>query len=316
MSEVLTRSLITGLSTRLPASACLLVFGGDDAAGLRLRDAGRDRLGYLLVDLHRLAGADRLEGARARLPRAAASGSRSRWARCPPFPEENVIRAARGRRAAPSEAEAPEPEAPEPSSRPSRAGRRRPRRSRRPRRRRGRRSQADDPAPSRPRAPPSPRDADDGDGEDGEAGRRRAGAERGERRRAASAGASSEAARQRRRRRKHGRQPLMAAARLVHDRHRALALHRLRPGPLLAAGSSAPSSAPSTGAMVTGADRPDRARQRHRRHRPRDRALRGSRAPLLGLALIYAIGMRARASALRARSVRARQARVPSRRRT
>ena len=33
-----------------------------DPAGLRLRDAGRDRLRHLLLDLHRLAGADRLEG--------------------------------------------------------------------------------------------------------------------------------------------------------------------------------------------------------------------------------------------------------------
>ncbi len=32
------------------------------AAGLRLRDDGRDHLGHLLVDLHRLAGADGLEG--------------------------------------------------------------------------------------------------------------------------------------------------------------------------------------------------------------------------------------------------------------
>ena len=36
-----------------------------DAEGLRLRDAGRRRLGCVLVDLHRLAGADALEGARA-----------------------------------------------------------------------------------------------------------------------------------------------------------------------------------------------------------------------------------------------------------
>ena len=41
-----------------------------DAAGLRLRDDGRGRLRYLLVDLHRRAGADRVEGARARLPLA------------------------------------------------------------------------------------------------------------------------------------------------------------------------------------------------------------------------------------------------------
>ena len=49
-----------------------------DPAGLRLRDAGRDRLRYLLVDLHRLAGADRLEGTRAGLRPAAAADRRSR----------------------------------------------------------------------------------------------------------------------------------------------------------------------------------------------------------------------------------------------
>ena len=38
-----------------------------DPPGLRLRDDRRDLLGYLLVDLHRVAGAHRLEGARARL---------------------------------------------------------------------------------------------------------------------------------------------------------------------------------------------------------------------------------------------------------
>ena len=67
MSEVLTRSLITGLSSVFLVGV-LLIFGGDDAAGLRLRDDGRDRVRYLLVDLHRRAGPDRLEGARARLP--------------------------------------------------------------------------------------------------------------------------------------------------------------------------------------------------------------------------------------------------------
>ena len=44
-----------------------------DPAGLRLRDAGRDRFRYLLVDLHRLAGADRLEGTRAGLRATAAA---------------------------------------------------------------------------------------------------------------------------------------------------------------------------------------------------------------------------------------------------
>jgi len=39
-----------------------------DPEGLRLRAAGRDRLRDVLVDIHRLAGAERLEGARARLP--------------------------------------------------------------------------------------------------------------------------------------------------------------------------------------------------------------------------------------------------------
>ena len=67
MSEVLTRSLITGLSTVF-LIAVLLVFGGETLQGLRLRDDGRGRLRYLLVDLHRDAGADRVEGARARLP--------------------------------------------------------------------------------------------------------------------------------------------------------------------------------------------------------------------------------------------------------
>ena len=41
-----------------------------DAEGLRFRADDRDRLRRLLVDLHRLAGADPLEGARAGLPRA------------------------------------------------------------------------------------------------------------------------------------------------------------------------------------------------------------------------------------------------------
>ena len=46
-----------------------------DAAGLRLRAARRHHLRHLLVGLHRHAGADALEGARAGLPRAAARGS-------------------------------------------------------------------------------------------------------------------------------------------------------------------------------------------------------------------------------------------------
>ena len=64
MSEVLTRSLATTSCTLMPILA-LLLFGGGDAEGLRVRAADRRRLRRLLVDLHRLAGADALEGARA-----------------------------------------------------------------------------------------------------------------------------------------------------------------------------------------------------------------------------------------------------------
>ena len=75
MSEVLTRSLATSFCTLLPILA-LLLFGGDtlkDFAFALLVGVG---LGRVLVDLHRLAGADALEGARGGLPRVAASGSR------------------------------------------------------------------------------------------------------------------------------------------------------------------------------------------------------------------------------------------------
>ena len=89
MSEVLTRSLITGLSTVFLIGV-LLIFGGDTLRDFALRDDGRGRLRDLLVDLHRLAGAHRVEGARA--------GLRSRRARIieamgrvPTFPEDNVV---------------------------------------------------------------------------------------------------------------------------------------------------------------------------------------------------------------------------------
>ena len=62
MSEVLTRSLATTSCTLLPILA-LLLFGGSTLTGLRVRAAGRRRLGRVFVDLHRLAGADALEGA-------------------------------------------------------------------------------------------------------------------------------------------------------------------------------------------------------------------------------------------------------------
>ena len=84
MSEVLTRSLATSFCTLLPVIS-LLLFGGDDAQGLRLRPDDRDRLGCLLVDLHRLAGPDALEGARARLPHRRARIIRE-LGRFPPTP--------------------------------------------------------------------------------------------------------------------------------------------------------------------------------------------------------------------------------------
>ena len=67
MSEVLTRSLATSFCTLLPVHRAAAVRRGN-AEGLRLRADGRHRLGRLLLDLHRLAGADPLEGARGRLP--------------------------------------------------------------------------------------------------------------------------------------------------------------------------------------------------------------------------------------------------------
>ena len=72
MSEVLTRSLATDV-VHAAAGRRAAALRRRHAQGLRLRAAGRRRVRRLLVDLHRLAGADALEGARARLrapPRA------------------------------------------------------------------------------------------------------------------------------------------------------------------------------------------------------------------------------------------------------
>ena len=68
MAEVLTRSLITGLSTVFLVGM-ILDLRRRDPARLRLRDDGRDRLRYVLVDLHRRARPDRVEGARAHVSR-------------------------------------------------------------------------------------------------------------------------------------------------------------------------------------------------------------------------------------------------------
>ena len=74
MSEVIVRSLVTSVSTLFPVLA-LMLFGGETLHGLRLRAARRHRVGRVLVDLHRDAGADALEGARAGLPAAHAGGA-------------------------------------------------------------------------------------------------------------------------------------------------------------------------------------------------------------------------------------------------
>ena len=80
LSEVIVRSLATSFCTLLPVLA-LMLFGGETLQRLRLRAADRYRVRYLLVDLHRDAGAAALEGARAELPcppRAHPGGARHR----------------------------------------------------------------------------------------------------------------------------------------------------------------------------------------------------------------------------------------------
>ena len=68
MSEVLTRSLATSFCTLLPVLA-LLFFGGETLKDFAFALMVGIASGRVLLDLHRLAGADPLEGARARLPR-------------------------------------------------------------------------------------------------------------------------------------------------------------------------------------------------------------------------------------------------------
>ena len=67
LSEVLTRSLITGLSTVFLITV-ILIFGGETLGDFAFAMMVGVALRNLLVDLHRDAGADRLEGARVGLP--------------------------------------------------------------------------------------------------------------------------------------------------------------------------------------------------------------------------------------------------------
>ena len=83
MSEVLTRSLATSFCTLLPVLA-LLFFGGETLKDFAFALMVGHRLRRLLVDLHRLAGADPLEGARGRLPRAARADRARTAASCRP----------------------------------------------------------------------------------------------------------------------------------------------------------------------------------------------------------------------------------------
>ena len=134
MSEVLTRSLATSFSTLLAVGVAARL-RRRDAAGLRLRDAGRDRLRDLLVDLHRLAGADRLEGTRARLRAPARADRRGRRARARVRRRRRAGQARRRRRERSARSRARVADAreaqptPAPSRRPSRRRRRRRRRA-------------------------------------------------------------------------------------------------------------------------------------------------------------------------------------------
>ncbi len=71
--ETIRRSLATTFITLLPVAA-LFFFGGATLQGLRVRAARRHHLGRLLVDLHRSAAADELEGAGARVRAAQGTG--------------------------------------------------------------------------------------------------------------------------------------------------------------------------------------------------------------------------------------------------
>ena len=240
MSEVLTRSLIDR-----PLDPVFLVGVAADLrrrhpAGLRLRDDGRDLLRYLLVDLHRLAGADRLEGTRAGLRAAARADRRARRARCRRSPTTSSWR----------------------SWRPTTDRRREPsaRRGARPRPSLARRRSRPPSAPATATAATRRRNGEPG-------GRPRRGraarAQRSAGANAASSGANTGGI---------ARWPCSSGSRWGSPSGTSRCSCPIASG----RASSAPSSARSIGAVVFGAIVADRDRQRPRRHRPRHGADRDS----------------------------------------
>ncbi len=84
--ETIRRSLATTFITLLPVAA-LLLLRRRDAQGLRIRSAHRHHLGRLLVDLHRSAAADDVEGTGTRVREAeGAADSRGSRRRSPARP--------------------------------------------------------------------------------------------------------------------------------------------------------------------------------------------------------------------------------------
>ncbi len=251
MAEVLTRSLITGLSTVFLVGM-LLVFGGET-----LRDFALAMMIGILSGTYSsiFIASPVLTEWKEREP-----AYRSRRARIeeamgyvPTFPEQNVVaRIDEAERHVPSAAagdgvaEPPRPQAPpEPSEAPV--------------------AVADPPVERAAEPEPTPEEEETA----AVAGRSETAAKRTQ---------QSSRKKQSRRRRKHGRKRLDGSARLVHDRGGDLALHGLHPRPLLGRDRRRPArrGGRSDGDRRAGADR---NRRRDRRDRDRDGAIRHSRHP-------------------------------------
>ena len=261
MSEVLTRSLITGLSTVFLITV-LLIFGGatlqDFAFAMMVGILSGTYSSIFIASPVLTDWKEREPAYRARRGRLI-----EEMGYVPAFPEDNVVA-----KLGPT------------------ASRRRPRRAPRARRAGRRRRRARPAEPSRRAEPVEPAAATSrpaGDGAEA-AGRGAPSPSRW------STGAPGEPAARRPRDRAPAQAPpaapapqareesLDGGARLVHDGHRALALHGVRARPLLGRDRRRLLGAVA-GAMVTGRDRPDRLRAEHRRDRHRHRAGRGPGDP-------------------------------------